>query len=399
MKRILDEATIRGIVRQRLIGRMLTEVDGTLDGPSVSLGSVLGFFGIKGGSEEVKEKGEAQLGKYTSSGRMRGEDAISEIAKIVGGSAQRDPATGEFIIDEDLGKKVQAFINSMKYVDRPFTVSDPANVLGEWSESAGSVPPVPPIGPDGKPESGKDEIDFPPSKDGLVRYLLVVQNAELGYRAMIEDMTSGVSDYKENLEPIVQKFVEMINYTTYAEDLHTIATEVLSVVKGDKSPKMIRTKTLLAGFTRENSTTYERLQPVGFGALAVGLAVAAYFTGGAAVAAFSAYGASLGVAGISAVSLAAGVASVWGASAAFESALSVFVDEPYADVVSHINDNDQDYLNELAVEVERTVFPISRGGASFRDRLVPTLRRISDIEPNRALIMRELTELVNERVV
>ena len=90
---------------------------------------------------------------------------------------------------------------------------------------------------------------------------------------------------------------------------------------------------------------------------------------------------------------------MWGASAAFESALSVFVDEPYADVVSHINDTDQDYLNELAVEVERTVFPISRGGASFRDRLVPTLRRISDIEPNRALIMRELTELVNERVV
>jgi hypothetical protein len=399
MKQILDEATIRGIVRQRLIGRMLTEVEGTPDGPTLNLGGVLGLFGIGGGSEEVKAKGEVPLGAYTSSGRVRGEDPISEIARIVGGSAQRDPATGAFIIDDALGKKVKSFIDGMKYVDRPFTVTETDKVLSEWSESAGGVPAVVPIGPDGKPDSGKEKVDFPPSADGLVRYLLVVQNAELGYRAMIEDMTSGVSDYKVNLEPIAQRFVEMINYRTYPEHLHEIATEVLAVAKGDKSPQMIRTKTLLAGFTRENSTTYELLQPVGFLALAVGLGVAAFYTGGAALAAVPAYTASFGTAvGLSAVSLAAGVAAAWGASAAYESAISVFSEEPYADVVSHINEYDQDYLNELAVEVERTVFPISRGGASFRDRLVPTLRRISAKEPNRSLIMRELTELVNERV-
>jgi len=397
----LNEAMIRSLVRESIARRMLQEQEGVPELDPAGILSLLGG-GAAAGAQEEREK----LGKYVPSGRQRGEDVIEAIAKLVGGQPGRDQATGAAIIDQGLGRKIQAFITDKRYVNRPFTVTDSSSVLEEWSAAASSVPPVPPIGADGKPDTSKDTITFPPNADGLLRYLIVVENAELGSRAMLADLSRGTSDYQTNLKSVVGELVEIINGVTYASDLRSIATKVHAVAKDDNTSKMIRTKSLLAGFARENLTTYEALAPAGMGILAAGLVVALVYTGGAALAAASplvtsVWGAPATAslfAGLTAATLALGAATAWGFSAVFESSIEVFNEEPYADVVAHINDDDQSYLDELALEVERTVFPFSRQGASFRDRLASTLRRISESEPQRSLIVQELTDLVGEEI-
>jgi hypothetical protein len=426
MKRILDEATIRGIVRQRLIGRMLTEVDGTPDGPTLNLGGVMSLFGL--GGTEASPQGAAASDTFDS-GRKRGESAAGAIARIIGSNADIDQGTRAEYIGEKLGQAIIDFIEKMEYIERPFVPTDPAGVLQEWQRAVenGEVPKV-------------AEFTMTADGDGLVRYITAIAAAEYGLHLTIQNMDNTQSYYQANLKDKVDTIHTAIDGSTSMEgpeSLSQVMTIVREVLKGDDE-NLIHTRLLLAGFAQQNSTVGELAKPIGLTVLTLAAIVAVVYTGGAllgaggvsaggvgaggvgaggvgagsgvmasgvallgklpAMAAATTFVGTAGVAvtaGAAALGVAAACVTAWSVTPAYESALEAYEGTPTALLISAINDENMSPLDELAGEVADTWFSTSLKDADRRDRMAATLMMITQPDASKQQIMQKFKDVLN----
>lgn len=414
MKRILDEATIRGIVRQRLIGRMLTEVEGTMVGPALDLGGVFSLFRL-GGTEAVPQ--DAAASNTFDSGRKRGESAAGAIARIIGSRADIDPQTRQEYIGGALGQAIIVFIEKMEYIKRPFVPSDPSNVLGEWQTvvKRDDIEKV-------------DGINLTADGDGLVRYITAIAAAEYGLHLTIQNMDNTQSYYQTNLKGKVDTIHTAIDGNTSMEgpeSLSEVMNIVREVLKGDDE-NLIHTRLLLAGFAQQNSTVGELAKPIGLTVLALAAIVAVVYTGGAllgtaavgssvgegsvmasgaallgelpAMAAATAFVTTAGVAGTAgaaALGVTAACVTAWSVTSAYSSALEAYEGTPTALLISAINDKDMTPLDELAGEVADTWFSTSLKDADRRDRMSATLMMITQPDASRLQIMQKFKDVLN----
>jgi len=407
MKTQLDEAKIRRLVRESITRRMLSEARGTADG--ASLGGFLNQqFGLGGGSGDASSDtpSEPLPGTFTS-GRKRGESAAQGIASLVGGAADIDPGTGLKTVGDELGASVKTFIDGMKYINAPFKVSDASSVMAEWNSAYKDVPALKEIGPDGKPTA--KNLEPMAGEEGLLRYLIALKNAETGLELTLEAFSNMDSDYNQNLAPLVAEFITIIDGPTSLPQLEYIASKTAEVIKADTLDGLFRTKILLAGFSRDNSTTYELLKPIGIVAGIAAIAIATWgvgaliaaSTGGAALIT-SATGAALTGAtmigatattgvilvGAAAMTYASVVVGLWGVTTVCQSVVNNYIKGPIGDALNAVNQpGGSSYLDELSVEVGRTYFPLDDMAEYRRDQIASGLSMITDLSPNKSEII------------
>jgi hypothetical protein len=300
VRRVLDEATIRQIVRDRLVRRLLSE-----ESPRPTIASLIPGMGSSGGQE-----GKSTPGSSTKlpSGRTRGLDPAKAIAQIVGGTPDIDRETRLPYVGPSLGAKIKSHIESLEYVAAPYRVKDSSRVMEEWSESvaSGDVPP----------KIGTDEFTLTPDGDGLYRYLVGVTAAEYGYQVTIDHLKGVNSVYEATLKTPALAIKTAIDGPTYmegSESLVEIMQTVRAVVAQDNDD-MILTKILLAGFSNENSTVGELLTAGGIAIGAVAIVAAAIY-GGALLLGGGTAAAAVGGGGAAATGASAGAAEVGTAAA------------------------------------------------------------------------------------
>jgi hypothetical protein len=386
MKTQLDEAKIRRLVRESITRRMLSEARGTADG--ASFGGIIGKdlakqFGFgEGPGDASSDTPSEPLPSTLTSGRQAGQSAASGIAKAVGGKPDIDIKSRSEYVGPTLGEKVKTFIDGIKYINAPFKVSDASSVMTEWKAAVeeSNIPIVKAINSDGT--LSDEELDLSGDEEGLLRYLLYLKNADDGLKLTETMLTAADSDYRSNLYPHVERFIELINGYTEIDDLDEIAKIVARVVRDDKTPGLFQTKVLLAGFSAENSTTIEAMAPIGLGLGALAVLVAGVGTGGLAWIAIGTATATA-VAAIATASVAIIAAAAWGLTAAGNAAMEALDGSPVLVVQNAVNNDESSFLNELAVEVGRTYFPLDRNAENRRDQIEQGLREIVDVEPNK----------------
>jgi len=396
MKAVLDETSIRRLVREGIVRRMLREApEGDYsDVPTFDFSS-LGRRLFGGGDAGQTER---PLSKGFPSGRKRGEGSAEAIARVVEGTADKDPDTGASYVGPRLGESIKDFISSVNYVRTPFVVQDSANALDEWNQAVNDeeIPVLVELDENGNKTS--KELDAVQGEEGLLRYLIAVKGAEMGFEIKLNDLEKQLGDYKQRLQPVVKIIHSAIDGYTGASDINIIAMKMREIVRADKTPQLLESKLVLAGFARDNGTTGELLEPVGWILLVAASVAAVYFTGGLALAAIQplAAGSGLAVAGWSAATLASSALALWGLTEAGESALNEYYDSPIGDLIAATNKPEEgfEYLDEMSREVSRTWFPLDSTAAYRRDALASVLSLIAGTDPDRAEILQKLDEVI-----
>jgi hypothetical protein len=330
----------------------------------------------------------------------------------VGGAADIDPGTGLKTVGDELGASVKTFIDGMKYINAPFKVSDASSVMAEWNSAYKDVPALKEIGPDGKPTA--KNLEPMAGEEGLLRYLIALKNAETGLELTLEAFSNMDSDYNQNLAPLVAEFITIIDGPTSLPQLEYIASKTAEVIKADTLDGLFRTKILLAGFSRDNSTTYELLKPIGIVAGIAAIAIATWgvgaliaaSVGSASVGSVALIGSTVGagaaligatattgviLVGAAAITYAAGVAVVWGLTTVGQSVMNNYIEGPVGDALNAVNQpGGSSYLDELSVEVGRTYFPLDNMAGYRRDQIASGLSMITNLSPNKSAIIKIL---------
>jgi hypothetical protein len=397
MKAVLDEMSIRRLVREGIVRRMLNEApEGDYsDVPTFDLVS-LGRNFFSGGEAGQPEK---PLSKGFSSGRKRGERAVDAIARVVKGVPDRDSNSGMSYVGPELGAKIKDYIDGLQYINTPFTVADPQKVIEEWDQAVANkrIPELPKVDDYGKPVSG-ETIKADQGEEGLLQYLIVIATGELGFKVKLSDLTRAEGDYQTRLAPVVADLVRIINEYNTDNDLVIMADKLKSVIEVDESPGLMVSRLVLAGFARGNGTWGERFEPVGYVALAALGVAAVYFTGGAALAALAPYATVSGtaLAGLSVAALASTAVVGYGLTAAADSAIKKYIDSPIGDVISAANEPEKwsEYLTELSSEISGTWFPFDSVAAYKRDSLASAMVMLAGSKPDKQKILEAIEEVL-----
>ena len=323
MRAILDEATIRRLVREGITRKMLSEVaPGVMPTsipkvPTFDPGDLFG--GLFGGDEKKSGGSGATLGNIKKStsvslyGKRPAEGVYDAIARVALGDENAksdiDDETGEEIIGERVGTAiVEMLTNPSNSAKSDFKPSAWDKVMVEWAANASSIPELPSLGTDGKPD-GKS-LKFPPDENGLLRYLIAVRAIEFGYAVLREqyESTMGLiaelNPTREALDDIFDMPVLSLYMTN--QNLRDAVGEILNFINAeDKSPDLEKTRMLLAYFAAENTSGSEGLgnvlTGVGIAAAVVAVAVGLYLSGGLLAGAFGGgVGGATGVAGAAA---------------------------------------------------------------------------------------------------
>ncbi len=341
MKAVLDEMSIRRLVREGIVRRMLNEAPEDYSGiPTFDFSNIIGFGGgeKKAGSPTgtlAAMKKRKEVSPYGKRGSETVYDAIARVA--LGDENARsdiDEETGEEIIGERVGNAiVEMLANPREGAKSEFKPSSWERVMDEWQSIASSIPQLPLLGPDGKPSG--DQVDFPPDENGLLRYLIAIRSIELGYAILREhyENTTGLIEEleptREALDDIFDTFV--FGMYTSNQELRDAVGEILGFInEKDQAPDLEKTKMLLAYFASQNTTGSEGLKNVltvtgiVVGVIAVVIGIAA--TGGLLAGGLAGAGTAAGVAGTAAaaetVAVGGAVGSILAAEAIGAGAIS-----------------------------------------------------------------------------
>lgn len=326
MRGILDEATVRRIVRESVVRRMLFEAEG--DSPPPTIPGLADLFGV-GSDEDGTAAGPGQtlgdLKKSAGSGKplskfepKSDETTLDAIMRI---ATERPTAKAELDRDGDeyfgpkTGEAVKAYIEKMaqKSVKSDFKPTDSGKVMEQWRLKAPYIKPIPIMGEDG---SEQGELNFTPDEVGLLAYLVALQLVLFGRqvtRAEYEDATGIIEEVKPTAEALLAIFDKpVLSWYITDNNLRQASYEILNFIEQkDQEPSLQKTKALLAYFASQNTTATEAWKTTGL-VTAIVAGIAAVVVGGAVLAGVGAGAAGLG----GATGIGGGATGIAGATAA-----------------------------------------------------------------------------------
>ena len=389
----LNESEIRRLVRSGIVRRMMSEAAplGDPSGATFSglAGALFGMGGRERGGEAETAAGRSEEPLYKPSGRREGQDPVSAIAEVIGAEVGRDKR-GFPVLDVGTGLKIKAFIEGMQFIETPFVPESGNNILAQWKEAAQDVPAVSPINEAGVPEG--EPVDFPPTVEGLLRYLVMLKTAETGLAVTLKELQGADSVYSKEIKPRTDTIIGYTSYSTSISEVGSILDEVISLVQKDNE-ELLKSKMLLADFSKENGTARERLSVGGMAIVAILAAAAAVFAAGFGV--FGAVVASLegitlstlGFATAGAVVAAAlGAISAWGVKDAYTNAS----DMPVSQII-YIIDKSPDDMDELAREIERIMF-LSNIDSQLAEDAASAIRKINSTDAKKSEVLKALRD-------
>jgi hypothetical protein len=398
MRMNLNESEIRRLVRSGIAKRMMSEAAplGDPSGPTFSglAGALFGMGGGERGGEVETAAGRSEEPLYKPSGRREGQDPVSAIAEVIGAEVGRDKR-GFPVLDVRTGLKIKAFIEGMQFIETPFVPASGNNILAQWKEAAQDVPAVSPINEAGVPEG--DPVDFPPTVEGLLRYLVMLKTAETGLAVTLKELQGADSVYSKEIKPRTDTIIGYTSYSTSISEVGAILDEVISLVQKDNE-ELLKSKMLLADFSKENGTARERLGYLGSAAVAAAGIAIIYFTGGLALPAAQGIVAALGVGGsvgislgislttVSLIALVGGAVAAWGVKDVYTSAS----DMPVSQII-YIIDKSPDDMDELARELERIMF-LSNIDSQLAEDAASAIRKINSTDAKKSEVLKALRD-------
>jgi hypothetical protein len=220
----------------------------------------------------------------------------------------------------------------------------------------------------------------------------MLKTAETGLAVTLKELQGADSVYSQEINPRTKTIIRYTSYSTSISEVGSILDEVISLVQKDNE-ELLKSKMLLADFSKENGTARERLSVGGMAIVAILAAAAAVFAAGFGV--FGAVVASLegitlstlGFATAGAVVAAAlGAISAWGVKDAYTNASDVPVSQ-----IIYIIDKSPDDMDELAREIERIMF-LSNIDSQLAEDAASAIRKINSTDAKKSEVLKALRD-------